>query len=212
LGRSTIAVSDETASLLSRIANNEDKTAYALANECLNAALRVCENGGAPSEIYGAWVMNRIGKDIGALQWVGRNLLEQFVNTLDPVDKEKCFRTWFGAGENFGIYLQICFPEINDVVSLCSQLKKSFTIGRVEFSQKLLDEGEIDGQYMGSTYGLTIVCAYSGKFLALLSEYWRGILWSYGLKEVESSIGEGAINLRFLSQGKLAKANPQLVR
>ena len=48
LGRSNIAVSDEVAAELSREAEKEDKTVFALTNECLSAAIQICAEGGSP--------------------------------------------------------------------------------------------------------------------------------------------------------------------
>ena len=121
--RSNIAVDDQIATELSRVASEKGKTAYALANDCLSAALRIQEEGGKADEIYGAWKMNRIGKDVGALQWVGRNLMERFIREYAPLDPEKFSQMWQDAGYNFGVYFQICFPTIDDVVSLVSQFE-----------------------------------------------------------------------------------------
>ncbi len=41
---------DEIASQLSKIAKKEDKTSFAVANECLGEALKICEQGGHPEE------------------------------------------------------------------------------------------------------------------------------------------------------------------
>ncbi len=206
MGRSNIAVSDEIASELSTQATEQDKTVFAVANECLGAGLQICAEGGTPDEIYGAWKMNRIGKDIGALQWVGRNLMERFVRECASLDPEKFSKIWKDAGYNFGIYMQICFPTIEDVAGLIHQLKKTFNTGRVDFV-----EGPRDSKDGSSEYSLNVVSVFSAELLTYLSHYWRGILFAYGLEFVESNIAPGVVRLRFRSGGKLLKANPQLI-
>jgi hypothetical protein len=202
--RSNIAVGGEVASKLSEMSKRDGKTAYALANDCLGAALRVIEEGGAPEEIYGAWKMNHIGKDIGALQWVGRGLLERFVEEFGRTEPEKFSQMWRDAGFNFGVYLQMCFPTIEDVVTLVAQLERSFNIGRVKFIEK-----PPAGQHGESTFSLEIVSANSAQFLKFLGEYWHGALKAYGLEVVDSNIALGVLRVRFVCSGILTKADPQ---
>jgi hypothetical protein len=204
--RSNIAVSDEIATRLSKMAAKENRTAYSLANDLLDQALKISEKDGRPEEIYGAWIMNRIGKDVGAFQWIGRNLMEQFVKEYGHVDPEKFSRMWNEAGFNFGVYLQICFPTIEDAVSLVHQLKQSFTIGRVDLVENVSEI--VDGD---DSFSLSIVASLSAELLTYLSDYWRGLLRAYGLEVVESKIVVGAVKLRFVSQGKLSKAVPTLI-
>ena len=203
-GRSNIAVNDDIASRLTRAAERADKTAYAFANECLDAALKISESGGDNDEIYSAWVMNRIGKDVGALQFVGRNLLERLVKDFGLFDPEKFSQIWYQAGYNFGVYLQICFPKIEEVVSLVSQLRKSFNIGRVTFEE---DQRQESGG--GLTFTLTVVSSSSLELLSHLAEYWRGLLSAYGLEVADTKIAEGAVRIRFVSEGKLLKAKAE---
>jgi hypothetical protein len=206
MGRSSIAVSDEIAAELNRLAVRDKRTSYALANECLGVALKICDQGGEPGEIYGAWIMNRIGKDIGAFQWIGRNLMERFVSEFGHLEPEKFSRSWREAGYNFGVYLQICFPSIEDVLGLVAQLKQSFNIGRVELLERTSTPRE------NHVFSLSIVTSFSAELLTYLAEYWRGLLSAYGLEVSESNIAMGAVRLLFASHGKLMKAEPQLVK
>jgi hypothetical protein len=206
LGRTNIAVSDEIAAELSQQAEKDGKTAFALANECLGASLRICASGGTPEEIYGAWKMNRIGKDIGALQWVGRSLMERFVREFAPLDPDKFAKMWQDAGFNFGVYMQICFPTIEDVASLVVQLRQSFNVGRVDFV-----EGPKEPRDGSREYTLNVVTSYSAEFLTYISAYWRGILSAYGLDLGESNIAYGVVRLRFHSSGKLLKMNSEVI-
>jgi hypothetical protein len=202
LGRSNIAVSDEIALRLSEIAEREGKTAYALANECLDEALKVCEKGGRPNEIYGAWIMNHIGKDIVAFQWIGKNLMEQMIADFGRVDPPKFKKMWYDAGYNFGVYLQMCFPTIENLAELVMQLRQSFNIGRVEL---------VEGNEEGRTYTLTVFSSYSAEMLSHISEFYRGIFSAYGLSIVDSKIVTGVIRLRFMSPGKLMKAEAHIL-
>jgi len=45
-----------------------------------------------------------------------------------------------------------------------------------------------------------------------MQEGGRGVLSAYGLTIVESQIAEGVVKLRFISHGRLMKANPELIR
>ncbi len=201
-----IAVDDEIASRLSKIAEREGKTAFALANECLGASFEICEQGGKPEEIYGSWKMNRIGKEVGAFQWIGRNLMEQLVREYGLSEPEKFSKIWRDAGYNFGVYLQICFPQIDDVVSLVEQLKQSFTIGRVQFVERTPNSPQED-----HIFALNVVASLSAELLTFLAEFWRGLLSAYGLDVYDKIIATGAVRIFFVSREKLQKANPQLI-
>ena len=124
MGRSNIAVSDEIAFELSKIAEREHKTSYALANESLGTVLKICDKGGNVDEIYGAWIMNRIGKDIRAFQFIGQNLMERLVKDFGRTEPEKFSRLWYDSGHNFAVYLHMCFPTIEDVMGLMDQLQE----------------------------------------------------------------------------------------
>ena len=197
---------DGIASQLSRIAKKEDKTSFALANECLGEALKICEQGGHPQEIYSAWIMHHIGQEVMAFEWIGKNSMEQLVRDFAHLDREKFSKLWYDAGFIFGVYLQICFPTIEDVVALITQLQ--FSIGKHRFVYEQSDSVE-EGS---DSFSLSIVSSYSAAVLTFLAEYWRGVLSAYGLTIVESQIAEGVVKLRFTSHGKLMKANPQLIR
>ena len=166
------------------MAARDDKTSYAFANECLGAALKICEKGGQPEEIYGAWEMNRIGKDVGAFQWVGRNLMEQLVRQFGMLQPEKFSQMWREAGYNFGVYLQICFPAIEDVVSLAAQLKQSFNIGRNRNGGKSTDLSARRSGFCGQRRCIVfcrtpnLSCRVPGavSFLPTGSKSWRTIL------------------------------------
>jgi len=198
-------VDDVIASQLSRIAKKEDKTSFALTNECLAEALKICENGGHPDEIYSAWIMHHIGKDVMAFEWIGKNSIEQLVRDFAHLDRAKFSKLWYDTGYNFGVYLQVCFPTIENVVALVTQLQ--FSIGRHRFVYEYSDSVEGSG-----SFSLSIVSSYSAEVLTFLAEYWRGLLSAYGLTIVESQIAEGVVKLRFINHGKLVKANPQLIK
>jgi len=197
LGRSSIAVSDEIASELSNYASIKNQTSYALANESLGAALKIYERGGTADEIYEAWVMNHIGKDIHAFQWIGRDLMERLIHKLGQLDPEDCSHIWSDAGYNFGVYLQICYPSIEDVLSLTAMLKQSFNIGRVSLIERDQEEDQI--------YTLSVVTSFSEESLKCLADYWKGLLSAYGLQVKESRIATGSVKLSFICRGKLQK-------
>ena len=174
MGRSSIAVSDEIASQLSKIAEKEDKTSYAMANECLREALRICEKGGRPDEIYGAWIMNRIGKDIGVFQFMGRDILEEFARDFANFDRERFAKMWYKAGFNFGVYLQMCFPTIENLWQLANQLEKSFTSGKLHFIENDITTAKtLEGDHQ--SVSLHMISPYSEEFLAFITEYWKGL-------------------------------------
>jgi hypothetical protein len=110
---------------------------------------------------------------------------------------------WRDAGFNFGVYMQMCFPTLENLITLVAQLERSFNVCRVRFVEKpsLGKEGE-------NNFSLEIVTSYSAEFLKYLGEYWRGALSSYGLETVGSSIAIGILKIRFICNGKLSKADP----
>jgi hypothetical protein len=198
--RSSIAVSDEVASTLSEVAKEYKQTSYLLANECLESSLKICKEGGNPTQIYGAWKMLQIGKQIGSLQWIGKDLLERIVHEISMEHPEKNLEMWREGGHNFGVLLQLCFPTIQDVVTLMDRLKQSFTIGSVEMVKK---RDEVEGEI----YELTLRSSLSSEFLFFIKEYWRGILSAYGLDVVDFKITElGAARITFSYHGKLMKS------
>ncbi len=150
--------------------------------------------------------MHRIGQEVVAFEWIGKNSMEQLVRDFAHLDEAKFSKLWYDTGFNFGVYLQICFPSIEDVVTLVTQLQ--FSIGRHRFiyeHSNSIEEGS-------GSFSLSIVSSYSAEVLTYLAEYWRGLLSAYGLNIVESQIAEGVVKLRFISHGKLMKANPQLIK
>jgi len=205
MGRSNIAVSDEIAHELSRIAQREHKTSYALANESLEEVLKIFDKGGNADEIYGAWIMNRIGKDVRAFQFIGQNLMERLVKDFGRTNPEQFSQLWYDSGHNFAVYLQMCFPTIRDVVGLMDQLKKSYSIGKVELSETSESDGE-------AHYSLKIIAPFSSELVKYLGDFARGFLSAYGLEEVESIYSEGAAITRFIWREKLTAVEPPVMR
>ncbi len=198
--RSSIAVSDEVASMLSQVAKGYKQTSYLIANECLEASLKICNEGGNPTQIYGAWKMLQIGKQIGSLQFIGKDLLEKIVHEIAMEHPEKNLKMWREGGHNFGVLMQLCFPTIQDIVTLMDQLKQSFAIGTVEMMKK---RDEIEGE----VYELTLRSSLSREFLMFIKEYWSGILSAYGLEVIDSKITNlGASRTTFAYHGKLLKS------
>lgn len=206
MGRSSIAVDDEIASRLSKAAANYKQTSFALANTCLDACLRICEEGGNSDQIYADWKMNRIAREVGTLQFIGRDLIERLVHELAQEHPDRAMSLFKDAGYNFGGFLQLCFPTIKDVLTLMEQLKRSQTAGHIEFVERTAGSREEEEVYV-----LTVRSSLTAEFLVYLSEFWRGILSAYGLDLTNSKITElGAARLTFVSHGKLKKVEPQL--
>src|SRR5579863_3211095 len=87
MGRTNIAVDEETADMLADEATKENKSLYALTNEALTAVLRVCRYGGSPKEVYASWRWSRILKDTDAIPLPG-DLMEKIMRKTFQTDKE----------------------------------------------------------------------------------------------------------------------------
>lgn len=187
-------------------------TVFAVTNEFLEVALNICDEGRKIEQIYGAWKLNDIGKRINTLQFVGRDLLESIVHDLAKDNPQRHLLVWKHAGYNFGVMLQMCFPKMQDVITLFDKLKESMTVGEPRFVEETHDNPnyELEGKQV---YVMTLRSPFSPEFLGYLSEYWRGVLSAYGLEVVDSKITDlGIARLTFVSHGKIINAHPQLIK
>ena len=209
MGRTNIAVSDQIASTLSKVAERQNKTSFGLANECLDTSLKILENGGSPDEIYAAWIMNRIGKDVGAFQFVGRNLMERLVAQLARSDDRAAVsKIWYEAGKNTGVYIKMCFPTLDDVGDLMHRAKQSFTIGRVEW-EKLPQKTEEQG---GDEFLVSAIAPLSSELLGYIAEFWRGLLEVYGIHVLEIRVSSGAASIHFTYDGRLLEVDRLVIQ
>ncbi|MDA4129497.1 MAG: hypothetical protein OK457_01890 [Thaumarchaeota archaeon] len=77
---------------------------------------------------------------------------KKFDGTIRPgvlaTRPRKVFSNPEGAGVLlFGVYIQICFPKIEDVISLVPQSKQSFNVGRVEFEGSPKNLVAVESEY-----------------------------------------------------------------
>src|SRR6266705_741832 len=115
MSKTHVEVERWTAERLTVEASRRGKTAYALANELLEAALRLCAEGGTPAEILPAWKTMRVSKDVGGMPLLPRTLIGKMVDRLFETDPDWLGKEWFQAGRQLGDVLRVMYPTIEDL-------------------------------------------------------------------------------------------------
>jgi hypothetical protein len=186
LARTNIAVDEGVAIALSDEATRENKTLYALANEFLESSLKICKEGGYPSEIYPSWRFVKILKDIDSVPLPG-SLVERMVKHLYSLDKNQIFRMWYDEGARIGAYLKIFSPMIEGLSEIVGEFQSFLPVKRIEFRKV----EEIGAQYLIRAIGAGL----STESTSCAEQFIRGLASSYSLRVVSSKISEGIIEV-----------------
>ena len=110
-----VPVESETAQRLAAQASKKGKTLYSLTNEILEAALRVYGEGGNANEMFPAWKVSRMGKEISGTPFLPRRLIRKMVERLYPRDREWLLQEWVEAGKELGNHLRAYYPTLEDL-------------------------------------------------------------------------------------------------
>lgn len=185
--RTNIAVEDRIARELADQAEAMHKTLYALANECLDSVLSVCREGGSPQEVYPAWRLSKMLKEMDAVPIPGP-LLERMIKRLYELDRKTLLEAWFEQGQRIGAYLQLFFQDFDQLVSAAKNFEGLLPIKR-------LDVRRVDREGRPS-YVLRVVGAGLSAEATLCAQHIIGGLveaYSWGIKS--SKVTEGILEI-----------------
>ncbi len=196
MGRTNIAVTEEVAATLAEQAKKENKSLYALANECLQASLKITKYGGRTSEIHPAWLFAHFLKDLGT-PFVPGELIDKMVQKLQVTEPEWLLKAWHDAGSKMGLYFQLHYPLTEDLYLAIQDLQDVIPLRRFELKQT--QEG---GQ---TRFIVTLVSGYSQEFIACLEQLIRGLIEAYPLMTVNSRIAEGIVELTAIQTSRVVR-------
>lgn len=187
MGRTNIAVDEETADLLADEATKENKSLYALTNEALTAVLRICKYGGSPKEVYPSWRWSRILKDTDAIPLPG-SMMEKLMRKTFVADKDWLLREWFDEGKRVGTYLHMYASDFPQLIPRVDELQGFLPVKRVEFERK-----EVDGK---ASFTVRVIGAgFSRESTSCTEQFLLGILSAYPYKIMSSKVFEGMIEV-----------------
>lgn len=197
--RTNISIDERIADELSIEASKRNKTLYAFANESISAVLSVCKNGGNPSEVFAAWKLGKMLREIDAVPVLG-NLLEKMIRKLYERDKDWLEKAWFDEGQRIGTYLQMSFDSLENLFSAIDEFSGLLPLKRIEVRRM----SEPDGK---STFLLRVVGAgLSIEATSCAEQLIAGIVGTYSWSIRKSKISEGILELE-ISKERRPKVN-----
>ncbi|HEX9339870.1 MAG TPA: hypothetical protein VF992_01680 [Thermoplasmata archaeon] len=198
MAKKPIEVESWTAESLTAEASRHGKTAYAFGTELLEAALRLCSEGGTPAEILPAWKTMRLSKDVGGMPLLPRSLIGKMVDRLYATDPEWLEREWFQGGKQLGDVLRVKYPTIEDL-QIGAEKLMPLVAERVIDVRRVTSEDEGPSRIrVRVETDLTLgTSAVGEKFLA-------GMLAAYPFQATEVHLAEGAIEVIGVYQGRHA--------
>jgi len=188
MGRTNIAVDEETAESLADEATKENKSLYALTNEVIRSVLRICKYGGSPREVYPSWRWSRILKDVDAIPLPG-DLMEKLVKKVYASEKEWLLKEWFEEGRRVGSYLHMYAKGFEELIPRVEELQGFLPVKRVEFERK---EAEGTARVLMRVIG----AGFSQESTRCTEQFLLGILAAYPYEIVGSTVSEGMIEVR----------------
>ena len=190
--RTNISVDEVISKSLSNEATRENKSQYGLANEILESGLKMCAEGGNPKEIYSSWRFLRLSKEIDTVPLPG-SLVEKMVKELYSSNRDWLLQSWFDEGKRVGAYLRMLSERIDQLSGVVGEFQNFLPVKRIEFGR--IDEGGRSGIFVRA-----IGAGLSTESTTCAERFISGIVSSYSLRVTGSSISEGIIEVRAVSE------------
>lgn len=185
--RTNISVEDRIAKELADQAKLTNKTLYALANECLEAMIAICRQGGTPQEAFPAWRLSKMLKEVDAVPIPG-SLLEKMIRRLFELDREGLQQAWFEQGQRIGTYLQMFYQDLEQLLSAAREFEGLMPIKRLDV--KKTDRGGRP-QYVLRVVGAGL----SAEATTCAQHIIAGVLSAYSWAIKSSKVSEGMLEL-----------------
>jgi len=196
MSKTQVEVERWTAERLTAEASRRGKTAYALANELLEAALRMCAEGGSPSEILPAWKTMRVSKDVGGMPLLPRTLIGKMVDRLFETDPDWLGKEWFQAGRQLGDVLRVMYPTIEDLQVGAERLLPLV-------AERLIDVRRVPEEERGrSRIRIRVETDLTPATSAAGERFITGMLSAYPFRPTEVHVAEGAIEVVGVYEGR----------
>ena len=184
-----IPVESETAQSLAAQASKKGKTVASLTNEILDVALRIYGEGGNADEMFPAWKVSRMSKDIDGAPFVPSGLIRKIVERLYPKDREWLLQEWVEAGKELGDHLRLFYPTLDDLRAGMSVINLLIEQRRFEVTRTSGADGRPVEIRMRVTTDLTPELTACGERLLM------GILSAYSFQAVRSQVDGGTIEI-----------------
>jgi hypothetical protein len=186
--RTNISVDEAVAKTLSDEATRENKSQYALANEILESALKMCAEGGSPKEIYPSWRFLRLSKEIDTVPLPG-SLMEKMIRKLYASERDWLLQSWFDEGKRVGAYLRMLSDRIDELSGVVGEFQNFLPVKRIEF-------GKIEEAGKSGIFVRAIGAGLSTESTTCAERFISGIVSSYSLRVTNSRVSEGIIEIR----------------
>ncbi len=181
--RVNIAVDAGVAERLATEAKRQNKTLFALANECLDVALRVCENEGNLSLVPELLTTRRFHSEMN-LSPIPLSLTEFMVRKLYSAYREDLVNAWRSTGRELATYFRMHAPDLATAAS----------IGRQVWGLKRLDiltDGNSGNKFELHSVGAGVSQEFSECWAASLS----GFTSKYGYAAVRAEVSPGFVRM-----------------
>ncbi len=200
MNKTNVEVERLTAERLTAEASRRGKTAYALANELLEAALRLCAEGGSPAEILPAWKTMRVSKDVGGMPLLPRTLIGRMVDRLHETDPDWLGKEWFKAGRQLGDVLHVMYPTIEDLQVGAERLLPLV-------AERLIDVRRVSGQdERSSRIRIRVETDLTPGTSAAGERFIAGMLSAYPFQPTDVHVEAGAIEITGVYTGRRSAA------
>ncbi len=186
--RTNISVDEAISRALSDEAARGNRSQYGLANEILESALKICEEGGSPKEIYPSWRFLRLSKEIDTVPLPG-SLVEKMVRKLYASERDWLLQSWFDEGKRVGAYLRMLSDRIDELPGVVGEFQNFLPVKRIEF-------GRIEEAGKSGIFVRAIGAGLSTESTTCAERFISGIASSYSLRVTNSRISEGIIEVR----------------
>lgn len=179
MARVNIAVDAGLAQDLAEEARRQNKTLYALANEAIEAYLRIARAGKSPEQV------ERIVKAFGLMRAVSavpipETLLDRVLQAAFKCSREEVLRAWYEEGRVFGELLKSEAESLEALGELVKRFRELLPLNMLELT---VQDERVEVIMTGT--------GYSSESAACTSEGVRGLLEAFNLKveKVETASG-----------------------
>ena len=185
MARTNLSVDGAIYEEFSLQARRQNKTLFAFTNETLGAICKICNEGGAVSDVYPLWHASSVLRQIEVMT-LPSDFLEELIASEYAVNKDKLLKMFWDLGLGLVGLLKIAAGDIETLASMTKEFMLLLPIKNFKVGNNNKD-GLVEVGIVGAGKRIeTAECS---------AEFVKAVLNGYGYETTKQELGTGTIRL-----------------
>lgn len=187
--RTTLAVDEGLAKLLTQVARERKATLYSLVNSLIENCIEILRDGGDVKSIRDLWTVYKLMSQVEAVVVPG-DFFDYMVATLYKSNSHELRERFKKLGYDVGLLVKLYASNIDELIQLSITYLKYLPVKRIDY--KYVGNGNYEVTLVGVGRRLeTTLC---------MSDFVRGLLDAYEGRIVEEEVTQGLIRVKFVKE------------